>query len=104
MRKEQDIELDCADLAAMLGWIAYKGHGRVGAPDKIFLKGRSCFTVEMKKPGESQRKTQKDEQQVLEMHNVPYYVVESTEQFRKVLLIEEEIFQQQEKQNAPIRI
>ena len=93
VKKEQDLELDCADLAAMLGWIAYKGHGRTGAPDKIFLKGRSCFTCEMKKPGEPQRKSQKDEEKILKLKGIPYYVIETTEQFRQALLTEEEIHQ-----------
>jgi len=93
VKKEQDLELDCKDLAEMLGWIAYKGHGRPGAPDKIFLKGRSCFTVEVKRPNETakQRETQKKEQKILDAKGIPYYVVNSIEQFREVLIIEEEI-------------
>lgn len=89
--KETDIEKDCADLAEMLGWIAYKGSGRVGAPDKIFLKQGRGFTCEFKRPGETQSDNQLDEQTILEAHGIDYYVIDNLNDMRKALLEQEDM-------------
>lgn len=91
--KETDIEKDCADLAEMIGWVAYKGSGRVGAPDKIFLKQGRGFTCEMKVPGKSQSQAQIDEQEILESKGIDYYLIDNLQDMRAALLEQESKFE-----------
>lgn len=90
--KETELELNCKKLAEAMGWVGYKGFGRVGAPDKIFLKHGAGWTAEIKKPdGEGiQSKAQKVEEEYLRNRHVPYYLIESLEEFKVAILKEEE--------------
>lgn len=93
---ESSIEADCKSLAYSLGWVAYKGHGRNGAPDHIFLKMGRGFTVEFKTKTGRQSDSQKQEQKVLERRGIPYYLVRTLMKFKDVLLSEEAKFSSEE--------
>lgn len=94
--KESALELDCKKLANALGWAVYKGSGRNGAPDKIFLKDRAGFTAEMKRPGKKRSPDQEREAQYLDVRGVPCYLIDNLEDFRKALLIEENYLEKQD--------
>ena len=92
MAKESSIEGQGNQLAFMVGWANYKGQAtdRNGAADRIYMKQGRGFVVEWKKPGGRQRKTQKTEQKLCVKLGIPYYVCSSLNQFRKILLTEED--------------
>lgn len=90
--KETELEFDCRNLAELMGWVAYKGSGRVGAPDKIFLKNGRGWTAEIKRPNDpssKQRPGQIREQRFLTSIGVPYYLIRSLDDFKKAILNEE---------------
>jgi len=88
---ESELELECKNLAEAMGWAVYKGFGRNGAPDKIFMKDNAGWTAEIKSPDGKgvQGKDQKIEEDYLKARGVPYYLVESLEEFRTAILEEE---------------
>jgi len=89
--KETNLELRCRKLAERMGYVVYKGAGRDGAPDKVFLRNGFGFVVEFKKPKKYQQHNQKIEQGYCESRGVKYYVVKTLEEMREVLLEQEKI-------------
>lgn len=89
--KESKIEADCRKLAIRMGYVVYKGSGRIGAPDRVFLRNGRCFTVEFKRSkGGVQQPNQIREQKYLQDRGVDYYLVNTREQFRQILIDHEE--------------
>lgn len=95
--KESKLELQCTTLASRLGWIAYKGFGRVGSPDKIYTKGRNVFFVEFKNPNRRGRvsEAQKREHKILRDNGSSVHVINNLEDFRNILVEEEEFWELQ---------
>lgn len=92
--KENKLELRCNHLADLMGWVSYKGQAtdRTGTSDRLYLKQGAGWTAEIKKPdGDGvQSEGQKIEEQYLKSRGVPYYLIESLEEFRTAILIEED--------------
>ena len=91
--KETEFENDCKTLANLMGWLCYKGQAtdRNGAADILLMKDNHGFAVETKKPNETkkQRKSQVIEEQRCKERGVPYYLVNSLEEFKQAILTEE---------------
>ena len=86
---EQEIERRCIALAGHLGWLSFKGYSRAGGADRIFFKGGRCFLVEFKTKRGKQSEKQKVEQQMMKANGTSYHVVRTIEEFRDVILTEE---------------
>lgn len=95
--KESTLERLCGQLAESMYWVTYKGQGRNGSSDKIFLKGGRGFTVEFKTETGKRSKVQDNEKNLLNSRRVPHYLVRNLLEFREVLLQEEAKFTEDEK-------
>lgn len=95
--KESTLEKLCANLAESMYWVPYKGHGRNGSSDKVFLKCGHGFTVEFKTETGKRSKVQHNEKDLLNSRRVPHYLVRNLLEFREVLLQEEAKFTEDEK-------
>lgn len=90
--KESKLERDSTDLAIAMNWLYYKGKGRNGASDKVFLKAGRGFVVEFKTKTGVQSPAQKVEGECCARRGISRYVVRTLQQMQKVLLIEEAKF------------
>lgn len=91
--KESKLESNCNKLARLMGWVTYKGLGDVGASDGVYLKDGRGFTCEFKSDKGNQSKVQKLHQKELINARVPYYLIRSVDEFKDVILIEEDKFE-----------
>ena len=95
--KESELERSCGLLAESMYWVPYKGQGRNGSSDKIFLKGGRGFTVEFKTETGKRSDVQDNERTLLGKRKVPHYLVRNLKKFREVLLLEESKFSDDER-------
>lgn len=89
--KESDLQNYSRQLSERMGWMWAKGAGRNGVADDWFMKQGRGFVVEFKTTGKKsgQRFGQKIEQENCGKCGVPYYLIDTLEEFKDVLLIEE---------------
>lgn len=81
MTTEAHIEKHVVYIAEKDGWFVrkLKWEGRVGAPDRLFIKdGRHVF-MEFKAPGEEPGAIQRREHQRMGEHGAAVYVVDNTQ-------------------------
>lgn len=94
--RESELERLCTDLAESMYWVYYKGTGRNGSSDKIYLKCGRGFTVEFKTETGKRSDVQNNERDLLKKRKVPHYLVRNLVEFKHVLLFEEANFTEQE--------
>lgn len=85
--REVQIESPCVFLAEEAGWYQRKVSwvGRVGAPDRVFIKGGRTVWVEFKATDEEPRLSQVLEHEEMREHGAELYVVDSVADFKQVM-------------------
>lgn len=80
--EKADVELPVIDFAKRNGWFyvrKVKWIGKVGAPDRLFVKNGRHIWVEFKAPGGPLRPTQEREHRRMRRHGMEVYVIDNPE-------------------------